>query len=158
MVRQFIERAKESLETKLDYWKRIDLAVQGDILSFVAQRNSRYVSLCTDSYFIAALYATVPGSDLSPAHYAAQVRAIHPSYDPLQRYTVLLSHFYSLDSEAVDSLPRQERKVLQGLERFTRRYPDFDYFAFCAQYFPAAFAASARSEIPQSILPFRQTA
>lgn len=158
MIRIFIDTVKESLEKRLDYWTRLDLAVQADISLFLVQRSLRDASLCADSYFIASLYASVLECDLSADHYVAQVHVINPSYNPLQRYSTLLTQFHSSSCESSDKISSKERKVLQGLDRFSRRYPTFDYDAFCARYFPGAFAASSDRSGPRNILPFRKTA
>jgi hypothetical protein len=148
------ERCAAFFATKKDYWIHSGLVARADILFHLAQVDTGHRPLTSDYYLVAALYATVLHTDISVDYHISQLRILIDDYDPSMRYTSFQEQIHGSLSYRRRSLSRDQRRLLHAFDRFTLRYPDFDYQQFFDGYFPAVTKIPS-SHAPATVIPFR---
>lgn len=148
------DRCVAFFATKKDYWIHTGLVARADTLFHLAQEDTGHRPLALDYYFVAALYSSVLPTDVSLDYHILQLCILDETYDPSSRYAFFQERVHGSIPYLELPLSRDERRLLGSFDRFTLRYPDFDYQQFFDGYFPAATKIPS-SHPPADVIPFR---
>ena len=135
-IYDLVDRCKEFFATRMDFHVYRSLVVSGDKLYVLAKYDSGQKELAADFYLVAAFYSSILQMKLTPEDHMIRLREVLDDYDPSARYAFFQeqrhhSHWYN-----AHYISREQRRLLNGFDRFTSRYPVFDYQNFFEVYFP----------------------
>ncbi|MEK6868324.1 MAG: hypothetical protein AABX98_05885 [Nanoarchaeota archaeon] len=139
VIHDLVDRCREFFPKRRDHWEHTQLLSKVDILYTLAQTDTEHRALAVDYCLVAAFYASVIPTGVSVDYHLVRVRTlVEEDYDPRTRYTSLREEIHGSVSYKEATISRDKRKLLDAFDRFTLRYPGFDYQQFFDVYFPCA--------------------